>query len=231
MSRARPSLIPLFAALAVLGAAAPVQAQEDGLRQQRPTLMVAAFDTDRTTWMPPPRLGETLAELLTDRLVAANRFRVVDALRLESQHLSTAAPGQTLLDRATAAGLDYLIVGALTQLSIERRSTSRLGLLPVPLAGGLIRRQKTESLVGLTIRVIDVRTGEVVAAATAQSEASDQTRSGGGLTVVSKLPIVGGGKTSVMGIQDRLLNEAVAEAIEAAADEILAAVARFNAGV
>jgi curli biogenesis system outer membrane secretion channel CsgG len=127
-----------------------------------------------------------------------------------------------LRDRATAAGGDYLIVGAVTRFSTERQRKTGVGLLPVPVVGGLIRKNKVEFVIGLTLRVIDVRTGEVVATAATEGGAATQNTSSAGLAVVGlPVPIVGGGGSSATGVQDRLLDAAIVQAIDAAAEKII----------
>ena len=211
--------------------ASTASAQEAIEPATRPTVTIATFDTDRTGWMPPPNLGETLAELLTDRLVTAGSFRLVDRDWLvpageDRRRVSFAV----LLDRAAAAGVDYLIAGSLTRLSIEKHTTTGGGVLPVPFVGGLIKKKKTESAIGLTIRVIDVRTGEVIATSTGESGASMKTTSGGGLAVVGHvpLPLALGKGTSVTGFHDRLVDTAVQEAITMAAEKLVAAAPRLR---
>jgi curli biogenesis system outer membrane secretion channel CsgG len=230
MKRTTAYLMPIVTVL-VWTSAARAQDPSPKPPPARPSVTVANFDTDRTGWMPPPHLGETLAELLTDRLVGTGPYRVVDR-----QWLVTApddqrrVPFEALLDRAADAGVDYLIAGAVTRLSIERQSSTGGGFLPLPFAGGLVRKHKTESVIGLTIRVIDVRTGEVVATSTSASGASQQNTTGGGIAIVGHVPLIGGGGSSVTGFQDRLLDTAVQEAITAAADKILAAAPRLAGG-
>ena len=207
--------------------AAPAQAQEDKTPVARPSVTVAAFDTSRTAWMPPPSFGATVAELLTDRLVAAGTFRVIDSTLMGSPHATADASLPALRERATESGVQFLIVGAVTRLSLEQRTSSGGGIIPIPIVGGLIRKHKTESIIGLTIRVIDVQTGEVVATATSEGNASGSTSSGGGLGIVGKVPIVGAKRSSATGIKDGLLDAAVHQAVATVAEQLAAAAARL----
>lgn len=197
----------------------------------RPTLTVADFETDRTGWMPPPRLGTTLAEQLTDRLVGAGVYRVMDRAWLASATGDAGfIPLPVLIERAQGHGVDYLVVGSVTRLSIEDNSSTRGGVVPIPFVGGLFKKKKTESVIGLTVRLIDVRTGEVVAASVAQGDAMHQTRSGGGIAIVGVVPIGGGagGGSSSTGHLDRLLDTAVQEAVTAAAARLVAAAPQLS---
>lgn len=197
----------------------------------RPSLTVADFETDRTGWMPPPRLGTTLAEQLTDRLVGAGVYRVMDRAWLASSTGDSGfIPLPVLIERAQGHGVDYLVVGSVTRLSIENNSSTRGGVVPVPFVGGLFKKKKTESVIGLTVRLIDVRTGEVVATSVAQGDAMHQTRSGGGIAIVGVVPIVGGagGGSSTTGHLDRLMDVAVQEAVTAAAARLVAAAPQLS---
>jgi len=220
----------MFIATMTIGAT-PALAQEPiAPPAARPTLTVMSFDTDRSGWIPPPHLGETLAELLTDQLVAAGRFRLVDRSWLTPADGRSRLPFDEFCDRAERAGVDYVIAGAVTRFSTEKRSSTGGGVLPLPFIGGLIRKHKTESIVGLTLRIIDVRSGEVIATATAESGASADTKSGGGLAVVGKVPVIGGKSSSASGVLDGLVDEAVQQAVTAAAEQIRAAVAIVATG-
>jgi curli biogenesis system outer membrane secretion channel CsgG len=173
--------------------------------------------------VPSPRLGATLAELLTDRLVSSGHYRLLDRETVAALAGNRGpVPFSVLRDRAAAAGGDYLIVGAVTRFSTERQRKTGVGLLPVPVVGGLVRKNKVEFVIGLTLRVIDVRTGEVVATAATEGGAATQNSSTAGIAVVGlPVPIGGGGGSSATGVQDRLLDAAIAQAIDAAAEKII----------
>ena len=213
---------------AVLLLASFTSAQTADESQPPPAFVVAPFDTDRTGWMPPPRLGETLAELLTARLTT-DGVRVIDRSWLPEATGGAGPAAESLFERVAGRGIDYVVFGSVTRLSIERSSSSRAGLLPVPVAAGLIRKQKTETIVSLNVRVVEVRTGEVVGSATSQGGGQHRNTSGGGLAVLSGLPLVGGSRSSVTGTQDRLLDDAVQGAMEEAAAAIVAVAQRVGA--
>jgi len=104
------------------------------------------------------------------------------------------------------------------------------GVLPLPVVGGLIDKQETDSVIGLAIRVIDVHTGEVIATSTAERGATQKNSSGGGFAVVGHIPvpIAGGAGSSTTGFHDRLLDSAMQEAVSAEADKIVAAAPRMT---
>lgn len=193
----------------------------------RPTMAVADFETDRTGWMPPPRLGTTIAEMLTDRLVTAGQVRMIDRVWLTGDIGGAPVSLAKLIDRARDVGVQFLVAGSVTRLSIEKRSSGAGGLVPLPVVGGLFHKNKTESVIGLTVRVVDVRTGEVVATAAAEKGASQRNVAGGGLLVVGHVPIVAGGGSSATGFQDRLLDTALQDAVALTGDELIARLSRL----
>ena len=208
--------------------AAPAFAQ-DNAPPPRPTITIAPFDTDRTGWMPPPRLGDTVAELLTDRLVNAGTFRVTDRQWLVSAASDQGhVPFDQLVARAADASVDYLVAGAVTRLSFEEQSSSGGGFIPLPIGGAIVHKHKTQSVIGLTIRVIDVHTGEIVATSAAERSAAEQHTSGGGFVVIGVVPIIGAKGSSAVGFEDRLLQEAMQQTVTAAADKLVAAAARLG---
>ena len=209
--------------------AAPAAAQDDRAVQSRPTIAVVAFDTSRTGWMPPPGFGETVAELLTDRLMAGKGFRIIDSSLVTIPGEEPGRmPASVLMERANGAGVQFLVLGAVTRLSMEKRSSSGGGIIPIPIVGGLMTKKTTDSIIGLAIRVIDVRTGEIVTTAIGQGDASGKTSSGGGVAGFVTLPFAAGKHSSATGIQDGLLANAVGEAVTAVAGHLSAFAVRLG---
>lgn len=209
MSRLQIAM-PVLAAMLV---GAPAAAQ-DAPPVSRPTIAVVAFDTSRTGFMPPPGFGETVADLLTDRLVSGGAFRIVDSsLVIAPGDEAGRMPAAALMERAAGAGVHYLVLGTVTRLSMEHRTSTGGGVVPIPIVGGLIKKNKTDSILGLTIRVVDVRTGEIITTTTVEGSASGTTSSGGGVAGFVHVPFIVGKHSSATGIQDGLLANAVGSAV------------------
>ena len=214
--------------LAALLVAVPALAQEPQ-PAARPTIAVVAFDTTRTGFMPPPGFGETVADLLTDRLVSGGAFRIIDSsLVITPGDDVGRMPASMLMDRAAASGVQYLVLGAVTRLSMEHRTSTGGGVVPIPIVGGLIRKKKTDSILGLTIRMVDVRTGELITTTTVEGSSSGNTSSSAGVAGFVHLPFAAGKSSSAIGIQDGLLAKAVAEAVVAVAEHLNAVVPRVG---
>ena len=196
--------------------------------QSRPTLAIVDFETRPAgSVLPPPHMGSALAGLMLDRLVASGQYRVLDGRWLK---IDGATDSDTNLDAvmeyAKSAGVDYLVLGSMTQFSAESRRRSYGGGLVVPLLAG-VRRQKTELVVGITVRVVDVRSGEVATTATSQGMSDRQRLNVGALGLFSR----GGGGAFSNGStesRDAQLGEAITRAVATAAQGIVNAAPRLK---
>ena len=120
---------------------------------------------------------------------------------------------------AESAGVDYLVLGSITQFSTENRRRTYGGGLVLPLLAG-VRRHRNELIVGITVRLVDVRSGEIATSATSQGVSDRQRLKIGALGLFSR---GGGGGFSNESTESRdaLLSEAVARAVATAAQGIV----------
>jgi len=196
--------------------------------QLRPTLAIVDFETTPAgSILPPPHLGSALAGLMLDRLVASGQYRVLDGRWVK---IGRGADGRMNLDAvreyAESAGVDYLVLGSMTQFSAENRGRTYGGGFVVPLLAG-VRRQKVELIVGITVRVVDVRSGEVATTATSQGMSDRRRLKIGALGLFSR----GGGggfANESTESRDAQLSEAVQRAVATAAQGIVNAAARLR---
>ena len=229
--------------IAVLGLAAftlagprPATAQESSgptaaLAQPvvRPTISIVAFDTNRTGWVPPPHFGETVADLLTNRLVDSGAFRVFDRSLLPfADQTGRRTSFDEIRELAQHAGVDYVVLGAVTTFSNEK-SHKRGGLLGIPFLGGM-SKNKQESAIGLTIRVVDIRTGEIVTTTTVSGVGSRDSRTLAGGALIKGLPVGGAFSSGGAGALDRLVASALVGAVGDAAAALTKAAARGFGG-
>ncbi len=211
--------------VAALGAAHTAAAQETA----RPTLAIVDFEATPGGWtLPPPRVGETVAALMVDRLVASSQYHVLDGRWLQDGTRSRPSIEGLRAD-AEAAGVDYLVLGSITRFSTEngQRTLGAAGFLPL-LAG--YRKNKSELVVGLMVRIVDVRTGEVVATATGQGNSTRTKRALGGVGLVRGGGAAGGsnGPSSPMDFRDAQLDEAITRSVQATAAGLVNAAPRLT---
>jgi curli biogenesis system outer membrane secretion channel CsgG len=197
-----------------------------------PRLAIADFEVAPSgSTLPPPQLGTTMAQLMLHRLVDATQFHVYDPqfLRTASSASRSREAEQALRADAREAGVDYLVLGSVTQFSMEQkqRGFGGGGLihgLPIGALGG---RQTSSLCLSIVVRVVDVRTGEVVTTATGIGDGRRSRVTAGALAAV--LPVVGGFSRGSSNARDAQLAEATRQAIEAAATGLVSAAPRLNA--
>jgi len=140
-------------------------------------------------------IGSGIADMLTTELVKSGKFIVVE----RGEGLSAVEREYNLntsLNRPirNLEGADILVVGAITAFEPKAGGITAGGIVVpkgVPLIGGM-KFGKNEAYIALDLRLIDVRTGRVIAATTVEGKASDWNIGGlgGGVAGVG---IVGGG--------------------------------------
>lgn len=203
----------------------PALAQE---KPAKPAIAIADIDVHAGGWtLPPPEVGTAIAELLLDELVSASQFRVFDGQWLVPEgEGGPRLPLDRLRAGAVASHVDYVLVGTVTQFGTERASRSGGGLIPKPLLAGGFSRRRTTTTIGVTIKLIDARTGEVVATAVGNGRASRTARRIALLAL--SLPFGGGGSRSSQA-RDAMLDEAVRQAVHHAASNLMKFAPRLTA--
>ena len=195
----------------------------------RPALAIADVAIAPGGWTPPPpQLSGAIIELLMNELVSSQKFRVYDGQWLVPE----AEIGRPNLDRlrAAAAGrrIDYVVVGSVTAFSSEQKGRRIGGLFPKPFIAGGLSRNRAQLHVGLTLRIVDVRTGEVLSTAIGDGIGLRESTGIGGLGVVHGLPVgalVSAARASHA--RDAMLDEAVKQAVRTAASALAASAVRL----
>ena len=217
-------LVPVFVVL-LAWPAGRVAAAQDG----KPTLAIAdvALTAGGTT-LPPPQLGASIVAQLLDELVSSDSFHVYDGQWLVPEDESG---GRVNLERlrasAASSHVDYVVLGTLTTFSTEQRAKRGGGIFPKPFLAGGFSREQILTAVGLTFRIVDVRTGEIVTSASARGRGSRRSTGLGLLGLVRGLPLAGGGSSRMSGSRDAMLDDAVREAVHGAAQALAASAVRL----
>ena len=165
--------------LAATCIAAPVAAQSS-----RPTVAVLDLDygTVERWWEANWDVGKGIADLIVDELVNDGAYRVIERKRLDAilaeQNFSNSdradPSAATVAKVGKALGVKYLIVGSITKFGTEKKDTKvggggwgggGFGL-------GKVGTSKGKANVGVTCRVIDTTTGEIMASAKGAGESS-----------------------------------------------------------
>jgi curli biogenesis system outer membrane secretion channel CsgG len=189
----------------------------------RPSVAIADVAISPGGWtLPPPQLSGTIVELLMNELVASQRFHLYDGQWLVPE---SEAAGHVNVERLRAAAaerrLDYLVLGRLTSFSSENKKKGFGAVLPVPFGLGGFSRDQAQLRVSMTFRIIDVRTGEIVATMSGDGIGRRRATAVGGLGVVHGLPLGAlAGAARVHSSRDAMLDEAVRMAVHNAALEL-----------
>lgn len=154
-----------------------------------------------------PRLGAAVAETLTVELVKNKNYKVVERSKLKQilgeQYL--AASGAVDLESnpvplGKLKGVDYLITGAV--LKAEQSTQS----MHIPFFGG-IGGSKTKTEIEISVRLVDVKTGEIIMAEKATGDSSSGGASIGGIGSFHEFESSGYGeatKEAVKNVVDKL---------------------------
>jgi len=169
----------------------------------------------------PAELGAGIADMLVEKLLNAGQFRLLERKQLEATSReqliaagAQAAPASAdaaVAARASVLGARYMVTGSVTKFGFEEHQVG--GFVTAVATFGMlsVKRHKTE--VKLTARVIDVSTGEIVAAFDGEGESSK----GGGISVLG-IGANGGGGAS--GENRNFKETAIGEATERAVQNL-----------
>ena len=235
--------------LVVTAAAVPALAQtaswpagsDEPIAANPPIVTVASFQTGRSTHLSVDTTT-ALADELAAQLVDGRRCRVLDQAWLPVRgDVTNGRPARALRDAAASAGVDYLVIGnivptsrtivtqpqaavyqpppTLGRISIAR-SRSR-----IPVTGVTARRPAKirRSFLRITLRVIDVRTGETVNSVVVESPVRG---SAGPLVALLPMPgpgwVAGAIAATAMARSSSTLDAGLREAMASAARTISA---------
>lgn len=230
----RACLRAAAATLALTMCVVPAAAQSS-----RPAVAILNFDygTVERWWSGTQDIGQGISDLLVDELVTDGSFRVIERKRLDailaeqnfSQSERADPSAATLAQVGKVLGVKYLIVGSVTKFGTEKSNKSfGGGGFGSKFGVGEVGTAKGKASVGISARVIDTTTGEVMAVAK-----GDGTSKRSGL-------LVGGGAGGFGGagvgrvefgssdFRDTILGEATEMAVKATAAKLVAAKSRLQ---
>ena len=158
----------------------------------RPMVVVAEFDSGVQDL--PQDIGPGLADMLVATMTETGCYRMIDPTVLAAAGGGSAASGPDLAQRV---GADLFVVGRVTEFEPDA-SGADVGVangpkLPDWLGGAGF--QVASSKISLSLRLVDARTGEVIAAKTLAGSAQDfggevsESRFGVSLAAYAKTPM------------------------------------------
>jgi len=206
------------AAVATVATAQPASA--------RPNIAIADVAiTPAGYTLPPPQMAGAIVELLVGELVGSQQFHVYDGQWLVPQE---EAGGHANLARLRAAAaewhVDYLVLGSVTAFSMVQTRNHGGGLIPLHTVagGGLYSSAQSGLAVNVSLRIVDVRTGEIVSSASGEGTSRRKSAGFGALGFFRgiPLPLIAGAAHAVANARDAMLDEALTRAVHGAALEL-----------
>ena len=205
-------------------------------QQQPQKKRVAVLDFDYGTvrsyvtaiWGSDQDVGKGIADLLVQKLVQDGKYRVIERKALDKILAEQNFSNSDRADPATAArigkvlGVDAIIIGSITKFGNDDKSTTvgggGFGLNKFGLGG--VQKRQSKAVCGISARMVDTSTAEILAAVTGNGESK---RSGASL-----LGAGGGGGGAGAGAFDMssknfgetILGEAVNQAVNTTGDQL-----------
>lgn len=143
----------------------------------KPRVAVLEFVDKSTHYYSWYQVGRAAQDMMVTALVKGDAFRVIDRERLQALmqeknlSLSGDVDPKTAVKVGKLLGVEYLIVGAITEFGVKNSGTN------VPSIGGLpsfsMRQQRMDAAVDA--RAINTSTGEIVWADSAKDSSSDKS--------------------------------------------------------
>jgi curli biogenesis system outer membrane secretion channel CsgG len=184
----------------------------------RPAVAIADVAVTPGGWtLPPPQLSAAIVELMMGELVGSQRFRVYDGQWLVPEAEIGHANLERLRMAAAERHVDYVVLGSLTAFSNEHKRKRIGGLLPKPILLGGFSREQTQLRVAMSFRIVDVRSGEIVATASGDGVGVRRATALGAAGLIHGLPLLAGAANRLPAARDAMLDEAVHQAVHTAA--------------
>jgi curli biogenesis system outer membrane secretion channel CsgG len=175
-------------------------------------------------------IGKGISDLLVDKLVASGKYSVIERKALDKVLAEQNFSNSDRADATTAAkiarilGVDAVIIGSITQFGRDDKRTNVGGNAVGGITGrfgiGGVQRSKATAVVGITARMVDTNTAEILASATGKGEA---TRSGTGLLGAGGSAMNHGGGALDMrasNFADTVIGEATMQAVGSVATQL-----------
>ena len=159
-----------------------------GFSQELPRIAVVGITSSAPgyIWRSNSPLSQGATELMINALLGTNRFRVFERSKLDLllqeqnfQNFSGLVDQTTAVKLGKMIGVDVILTGSLTNIAFAKGGGLKIGPLNV---------RKSYAKVVMTIRIIDVTTGEILYSTIQEEKASKSAISG-----VLPIPIPGGG--------------------------------------
>ena len=159
--------------------------------RKRVSVMDFEFGTVQRWWDGNWDIGKGISDLLVDRLLSEGTFSVIERRKLDTvlaeQNFSTSerADSSSAARIGKVLGVNAIILGSVTQFGTEKKdfNASGIGGGRGGLGAGKMGTREGKASVGITARIIDINTGEVLASSTGRGQSSRSGLLLGGLVL------------------------------------------------
>ncbi|MBV9340413.1 MAG: curli production assembly protein CsgG [Acidobacteria bacterium] len=174
-------------------------------------------------------VGKGISDLLVQKLVQDGQYSVIERNAIDKVLTEQNLSNSDRADATTAAkigrllGVDAVILGAVTQFGRDDKNTTigggGLGAVTNKFGIGGLQKRNAKASVGISARVVDTSTAEVLAAVTGNGTS---TRSGTSLLGAGGGGGSGGGVYDMtsQGFGETILGQAVHQAVNSVADQL-----------
>jgi len=181
-------------------------------------------------------VGRGIADLIVEKLVQDGSYSVIERKALAKVLTEQNFSNSDRADSSTAArigrvlGVDAIVVGSITQFGRDDKSTGVAGGALSRVTGryglGGVKRTESKAVVGISARMVDTETAEVLATAKGLGES---TRSGTNLLGAGGGSVAAGGAVdmSSRNFAATILGEAVNQSVTQLSRELVASSARL----
>lgn len=168
----RRTLVLTLAIVLIIFSSAPSYAQKKKI-----AVLTFDYGTIRDRWWPGDwDIGRGISDMLVTELVKDGTYSVVERNRLDAVLSEQKLGLSGVVDAATAAqigrvlGVSAVIVGSITQFSIDTRTVETGGMGRMLGLGGEVGVSVTTAQVFIDARMIDTTTAEIIAVAEGRGE-------------------------------------------------------------
>jgi curli biogenesis system outer membrane secretion channel CsgG len=197
--------------------------------RKRVSVMDFEFGTVQRWWDGNWDIGKGISDLLVDRLLSEGNFSVIERRKLDTvlveQNFSTSerADSSTAARIGKVLGVNAIILGSITQFGTEKKdfNAGGIGGGRGGLGAGKMGTREGKASVGVTARIIDINTGEVLASCTGRGQSA---RSGfllGGLVIGRGGLGAGGVNMNSSQFRETILGEATTAAVNDLARQLV----------
>jgi curli biogenesis system outer membrane secretion channel CsgG len=167
-------------------------------------------------------LGKGIADMVEAKMVESGQFRVYERRRLDvvmgeqEDSNSSRFDSRTAIKLGQLTGAEYVVLGSITRLGRDdgRKGFDAGSWLWPRIPGGniVIGKGEAKAVVGLTLKLVNARTGEIILSSDAIGESKRKSKTLGGLVGLGGRSVWGNAEMTAQNFGATILGEAASDA-------------------